>query len=81
MKLIQNCIVRTTFRINLVNLESIQNRCRNGPKFDQIDVALRINISLKLIKIHMDLEYVYVVEMKLIQLPQHKIKTNLYKKK
>jgi len=28
----------------------------------------------------MDLEYVYVVEMKLIQLPQHKIKTNLYKK-
>jgi len=28
----------------------------------------------------MALEYVYVVEMKLIRLPQHKIKTNLYKK-
>lgn len=77
MKLIQNWIVRTTFMINLVNLESIQNQCRNGPKFD---VALRIDINLKLIKIHMDLEYVYVVEMKLIELPQHKIKTNLYKK-
>jgi hypothetical protein len=29
----------------------------------------------------MHLEYVYVVEMKLIQFPQHKIKTNLYTKK